>query len=96
VRQQPKTVAPAKISARLLYAKACLGYQTFALIAVILLTALKITPVFALLAFIPMTIKVLVGAVRWQDRKSLNLMRLGLVEVAHSLTFAALVIIAFR
>ena len=42
-----------------------------------------------------MTFKVLYGAWRWQDRKSLNLVRLGVAEIAHSLTFAVLVIIAF-
>ena len=96
VRQQPKVTAPSKISTRMIRAKACLSYQTFAVSVVLLLTFLKIAPMFSVLAFIPMTVKVLVGAGRWQDRKSLNMMRLGLVEVAHSLTFAVLLIALFR
>ena len=37
-----------------------------------------------------MTLKVLIGATRWQDRKSLSLPRLGVIEMVHSVLFAVL------
>jgi len=51
--------------------------------------------VLAVLAFVPMTLKVLYGAARWQDRKSLSLPRLGMIEMVHSALFAVLIIAAF-
>jgi len=51
--------------------------------------------VLALLAFVPMTLKVVYGATRWQDRKSLSLPRLGVIEMIHSALFAVLIIAAF-
>ncbi len=95
VRQQPKEPAPDRVSERLVKAKACLSYQSVVLTVVILLMALQSLPALALLAFIPMTLKVLYGATRWQDRKSLSLPRLGLIEMFHSALFAVLIIVAF-
>ncbi len=95
VRQQPRLPAPDRIGERLVKAKACLAYQTAVLTIVLALVALRQAPLLTPLAFVPMTFKVLYGAWRWQDRKSLNLVRLGVAEIAHSLTFAVLVIIAF-
>jgi hypothetical protein len=95
VRQQPKEPAPDRVSERLVKAKACLTYQSVALTLIILLVAVERLPALALLAFVPMTMKVLYGATRWQDRKSLSLPRLGVIEIIHSVTFAVLIIAAF-
>jgi archaellum biogenesis protein FlaJ (TadC family) len=95
VRQQPKEPAPDHVSERLVKAKACLSYQSVVLTLLILLVALHRLPALALLAFVPMTLKVLYGATRWQDRQSLSLPRLGLIEMFHSVLFAALIIAAF-
>ena len=95
VRQQPKEPAPDRVSERLVKAKACLSYQSVVLTLVILLVAFHRLPALAVLAFVPMTLKVLYGATRWQDRKSLSLPRLGLIEMAHSAVFAVLIIAAF-
>ncbi|MEW5957469.1 MAG: YwiC-like family protein [Chloroflexota bacterium] len=95
VRQQPRLPAPDHLVERLIKAKACLAYQTAALTLVIALAAFRQAPVLTLLAFAPATVKVLVGAGRWQDKQSLNLVRLGLTELFHALAFAGLVIIAF-
>jgi archaellum biogenesis protein FlaJ (TadC family) len=95
VRQQPKELAPDRVSERLAKAKACLTYQSVVLTIVILLVALNGLPTLALLAFVPMTAKVLLGATRWQDRKSLSLPRLGIIEIIHAVTFAVLIIAAF-
>ncbi len=95
VRQQPKEPAPDRVSERLVKAKACLSYQSVVLTLVILLAALHRLPALALLAFVPMTLKVLYGATRWQDRQSLSLPRLGMIETFHSALFAVLIIAAF-
>jgi hypothetical protein len=95
VRQQPKEPAPDRVSERLVKAKACLTYQSVVLTLIILLVAFERLPALAVLAFVPMTLKVLLGATRWQDRKSLSLPRLGVIEIIHSVTFAVLIIAAF-
>ena len=96
VRQQPRQPAPAHLSERFVKAKACLGYQTMALTVVLLLVTLKLAPLLTPLALIPATIKVLWGVGHWQDKKSLSLMRLGLIEIFHALAFTVLIVIAFR
>jgi len=95
VRQQPKEPAPDRISERLVKAKACLSYQSIVLTLVILLVASQRLPAPAVLAFVPMTLKVLYGTTHWQDRKSLSLPRLGVIEILHSAMFAVLIIMAF-
>ena len=59
------------------------------------LVALDHIPALLPLAFVPMTLKVIYGAARWQDKRSLSLPRLGVIEMIHSLLFAVLVIAAF-
>jgi hypothetical protein len=95
VRQQPRLPAPDRVSERLVKGKACLTYQTLALSTLLLLAAWQWLPWLALLAFVPVTVKVLHGAWQWQDKKSLSLMRLGLIEIVHAGAFAALVVVAF-
>jgi hypothetical protein len=72
-----------------------LTYQSVALTLLILLVAFERLPALALLAFVPMTAKVLLGATHWQDRKSLSLPRLGVIEIIHAVTFAVLIVAAF-
>ena len=96
VRQQPRLPAPSRVGERLVKAKACLAYQTVALTILILLVTLRQAPLWTPLAFIPATIKVLYGAWHWQDKKSLSLVRLGVAEIFHAVTFAGLVVVAFR
>jgi YwiC-like protein len=95
VRQQPREPKPDRISERLVKAKACLTYQSVVLTIALVLVALDHVPWLVFLAFVPMTLKVLVGATRWQDRKSLSLPRLGVIEIVHSIMFAVLIIAAF-
>jgi len=96
VRQQPKSPPPPELTARLRAAKACLTYHAFALAAAIALAMLALAPPLVPLAFLPVLFKVWYGAWQWQDRKSLSLVRLGVVEAIFSITFAVVVIIAFR
>jgi hypothetical protein len=95
VRQQPRLPAPDQVAERLIKARACLAYQTVALTIIILLVAFRQAPALTPLAFVPVTIKILVGAGRWQDKKSLSLVRLGVTEIFHAIAFAGLVILAF-
>jgi hypothetical protein len=95
VRQQPRVPAPDRLSERLLKGRACLTYQGVVLTIVIVLMALEHIPALLPLAFAPMTLKMIYGAARWQDKHSLSLPRLGVIEVIHSILFAVLVIAAF-
>ena len=95
VRQQPRQPAPNRISERLVKARACLTYQTIALTLVILLVAWQQAPILIPLAFVPATIKIVYGAWQWQDKKSLNLVRIGVTEIVHAVAFTILVALAF-
>ncbi len=95
VRRQPREPAPPDFSRRLVKAKACLTYQTVALTLVILLVTLQYAPTLTPLALIPATIKMVWGAWQWQDKRSLSLMRLGLIETFHAALFAILMIVVF-
>jgi 1,4-dihydroxy-2-naphthoate octaprenyltransferase len=95
VRQQPRLPAPDRLGERLLKSRACLTYQGVVLTVIIALVALDHVPALLPLAFVPMTLKVIYGAARWQDKHSLSLPRLGVIEVIHSTLFAVLVIAAF-
>ncbi len=95
VRQQPRLPAPTRPVERLIQAKACLGYQIFALTLVMALALSGWIPLLTPLAFIPATLKMGAGAWRWQDKKSLSLMRLGVIELVHAVIFTLLVIMAF-
>jgi hypothetical protein len=95
VREQTRCEAPTQLAQRLIAGRACLTYQTTTLSVVALLALLRWVPVLTPLALIPVTVKTLVGAVRWQDRRSLSLIRLGLAEVAHSVLFGAMTVLIF-
>jgi hypothetical protein len=95
VRQQPRLPAPERVSERLVKAKACLAYQTGALTLLLALATLQWAPLLTPLAFVPATFKVVYGAWQWQDKKSLSLVRLGVVEIFHAVAFAGLVILVF-
>lgn len=95
VRQQPRLPVPNHLSDRLVKAKACLAYQTIALTLIILLATLRQAPLLTPLALVPATIKILHGAWTWQDKKSLNLLRLGVTEIFHAVAFSGLVVLAF-
>lgn len=95
VRQQPKQSPPPPIPARFRAASACLTYHTAALAITIALAMLAIAPLWIPLAFLPVLAKALYGTWQWQDRRSLSLVRLGIIEMVFSVAFAAMVIAAF-
>lgn len=96
VRQQPRLPVPNRLSERLVKAKAYLAYQTIALTLIILLVTLRQAPLLTPLALLPATLKMLYGVWHWQDKKSLNMVRLGVAEIFHAVAFAGLVIVAFK
>jgi hypothetical protein len=95
VRQQPREPKPDRVSERFVKAKACLAYQSIVLTIALVLVAWDHLPWLVFLAFVPRTLKVLYGTARWQDKQTLSLPRLGMVEIVHSMLFAALIIAAF-
>lgn len=95
VRQQPRWPAPDRLSERLVKASACLTYQAGVLTLVGALAVLHHVPALLPLAFVPVTLKALYGAAHWQDKKTLSLLRLGVIEIVHSIAFAIIVIMAF-
>lgn len=95
VRQQPRLPAPNHLGERLVKAKACLTYQTIALTVIILLVTARQAPLLTPLALVPTTIKMVYGAWKWQDKRSLSLVRLGVTEIFHAAAFTGLVILAF-
>lgn len=96
VRQQPCLPAPEQVSQRLVKAKGCLAYQMIVLTLLLALAAIQWMPLLTPLAFVPVTLKMLYGAWQWQDKKSLSLVRLGVVEMLHALAFAGLVVLIFH
>ncbi|MDM8531281.1 YwiC-like family protein [Anaerolineales bacterium HSG25] len=92
VRQQPRLPEPESVLDRFLQAKVCLGYQ---LLVFAILTVLILQNDFLVwgtyLIFVPATLKMVWGAWQWQDKKSLNLKRLGMIELVHTFIFAGLV-----
>lgn len=96
VRQQPRQPAPKGVRDRLVAGRVCLTYQAVALNIAILVAALRWAPPLVPLAFIPVAAKTLTGVLIWQDRRRVNMLRLGLTEVAHSLLFGLLAWLAYR
>jgi len=96
VRRQPRQPAPTHLSERLVKARACLTYQTIALTLIILIVTLRQAPLLTPLALVPATVKILWGAWHWQDKESLSLPRLGVIEIFHAVGFTVLVVVAFR
>jgi hypothetical protein len=96
VRQQPRRPAPPGLRARLEEAHAGLVYHAAALAIAIGLAGWGIAPRLVPLVFVPAAAKMLYGAWRWQDKKSLNITRLGVIELLHALIFSALVILSFK
>jgi hypothetical protein len=95
VRGQPREAAPRQSAQRFAKAKACLIYQMTALTILMLLAFWQLAPNLTPLALVPATLKTLWGAWHWQDRKSLKMLRLGVIEIIHSIAFAGLMIIIF-
>jgi hypothetical protein len=94
VRQQPRLPCPDSLVERLIEAKLSLAYQAIVLILIAGLVMGQLISPFGLLVFLPATLKMVWGAWQWQDKKSLNLKRLGMIELVHTMIFTVLVMVA--
>ncbi len=79
---------------RLLQGRQVLLYQVMTLAIVTGLAAAQVAPWTALVAFVPATVQVFIGALH--PAPQLNLKRLGFTQVGHSIAFGVLLVLAFR
>lgn len=93
VRVQARQDAPASRVQRFLIARATVIYHVAVLAASALLVASGLVPLLAPLAYVPATCKAVHGAVDW--RRPVNVKRLGVIEIVHSLVFALLLVVAY-
>ena len=93
VREQPRRPAPERWWGRLAAARVTILYHLAALALVILFARFGLVSLLAALAFVPMVCKAFQGALTWSGR--VNVQRVGVVEVAHAMAFAALLIAAY-
>lgn len=95
VRYQARNPAPSALSQRLHVARSSLLYHICVMLAVTALSALSWLPAWTPLAFVPFALKALWGSLSWQDKHSLNLKRLGIIEGFHTLAFCLLTTATF-
>lgn len=93
VRIHSRQSAPGSAVERLLIAKATIIYHLGVVILTALLVGSGLAPLLAPLAYIPATCKAVQGALHWQ--RPVNVRRLGVIEVVHSLLFAVLLLAAY-
>ena len=88
-RQQP----PASSLQRMLVGKTTVIYHVGAIALAGVLVATGLVPLLAPLAYIPVSCKAVRGTLDW--RRPVNIKRLGVMEIVHSLVFAVLLVIAY-
>ncbi len=89
LRQQP----PDSTMRRLLVGKATVAYRLGAITLTALLGVTGLVPLLAPLVYVPVICKAVQGALAWQQRVSVK--RLGVMEIMHSLIFAALLVLVY-
>ncbi len=94
VRVHSRQDPPQSKFQRLLVGKTTVIYHLVAVAFSALLVATGLVPVLAPLAYIPATCKAIQGTLAW--RRTVNIKRLGVIEVVHSLVFALLLIFAYH
>lgn len=93
VREQPRRSPPGGWWARLAAARVTILYHLAALVLVAVFAYFGLVSLLAALAFVPMVCKVFQGVLAWPGR--VNVRRVGVVEVAHAVAFAALLIATY-
>jgi len=94
VREQPRQPAPRSPWERLSRGQATLTYHILAVASVAVLSLFGWVPTAVPVAFAPCLAKVVRGVLAWGGRP--HMLRLGLTEVAHAVTFGALLLLAYR
>lgn len=94
VRVHSRQDPPHSTLQRLLIGRVTLFYHAAVIGFAALLVATGLAPLLAPLAYVPVTCRAIQGVFDW--RRAVNIKRLGVIEIAHSLIFATLLIIAYR
>ena len=94
-RQQPGLPLVTSLIGRLRTGRLTLFWQASALLLAALATTQGFLPPLAAAALLPGTLKSVHGVLRWQQRENLRMMRLGIIEIAHSVLFSSLTIAAY-
>jgi hypothetical protein len=94
VREQPRRLPPGGWWGRLAAARITILYHLAALALVAVFVHFGLTSLLAALAFVPMVCKAFQGVLAWPGQ--VNVRRVGMVEVAHAVAFAVLLIVAYQ
>ena len=93
VREQPRHPPPRGWWGRLAAARVTILYHLTTLALVLAFARFGLTSLLAALAFVPMVCKAFQGVLAWPGQ--VNVRRVGVVELAHAVAFAALLIAAY-
>ena len=93
VREQPRRPTPGGWWSRLAAARVTILYHLAALSLVAAFARFGLTSPLTALAFVPMVCKAFQGVLAWPGQ--VNVRRVGVVELAHAVAFAALLIVAY-
>jgi hypothetical protein len=94
VRVHSRQAPPASMLQRLYAGRAAILYHLATLAVTIVLVATSLVPLLAPLAYVPVTCKAFQGTLDW--RQSVKIRRLGMIELAHSVVFALLIVLAYH
>jgi len=94
-RRQPRMPAPTEFWPRCLAASDALLYHLVAFVFVVAFAVTGWLPLWTPVAFLPVTLKAIWGGLSWQDKQSLSLKKLGMIECIHAVLFCGLVYVAF-
>ena len=94
VRKQPKAACPERLSERLVFGKENVLYHLGVFFFLVLCFPMELSG-WVLAAFLPVTLKAIWGAISWQEKRTLNLMKFGILECFHAIAFGVLLLVAF-
>ena len=86
LRVQPRLPEPG-LKGKIKVGTPVISYSFLVLIYVLIVTLIRGYSWFFFLAYVPFFIKVIVGTIQWQDRKSLKINRFGFTELIHAIVF---------
>ncbi|MFQ6673327.1 MAG: YwiC-like family protein [Fidelibacterota bacterium] len=95
VRIQPSQ-APPGLGGKLRAGWKPLVYSLVLLIVVGVMVTVWEYSWFLFLAYVPFFLKVLVGIVKWQEKKTLKVHKFGVMELAHAVLFGVLAMVGFH
>jgi hypothetical protein len=93
VRVQPRRIAPRDVWERLQVGWVTIMYHVLVLLVAVILVSLQWVPPLAPVAYVPVLCKAVYGVVSWA--RGVNMKRLGVTEIVHSIIFALVLIAAY-